>query len=425
METSPPDLGGLLELARRASGDAAATLFDQILVHEPDHAAALNGLGMIALAKDPARAIGLFTRAAEADPDAPALRMNIATAARAVGDEALERSALLAALACDQRHLMALIRLAELHERRDEDADAAARWSAVLAVGHMLPDRSAALDPILTKAAAFVAARTQHLADSVAAALARDHDMAARRRVSTGIDAMLGGRRIYANACSGLHIPFLPADEFFAHELFPWLAEIEARTPAIRDEFLRVYAQQVTDAEFQPYVDMPPGTPANRWSPLDRSADWSALHLYRHGVRDEAVCALCPETAAALARLPLPELPARAPTALFSVLRPHTRIPPHTGVSNMRATVHLPLVVPPGCGFRVGGETREWQVGRAFVFDDTIEHEAWNDSDAVRAILIFDAWNPYLRGDERAMIATFFETTDRSRGHGFNTDFGE
>ncbi|RZM03104.1 MAG: aspartyl/asparaginyl beta-hydroxylase domain-containing protein, partial [Sphingomonas sp.] len=391
----------------------------------PDHAAALNGLGMIALAKDPAGAIDLFTRAAAADPDAPALRMNLATAARAVGDDALEQSALLAALACDQRHLMALIRLAELHERRSEDADAAARWSAVLAVGHMQPDRSAALDPILKKAAAFVAARTQHLAESVAAALARDHDLAARRRVATGIDAMLGGRRIYANACSGLHIPFLPADEFFARDLFPWLAEIEARTPAIRAEFLRVYAQQVTDAEFQPYVDMPPGTPANRWSPLDRSADWSALHLYRHGVRDEAVCARCPETAAALAGLPLPELPARAPTALFSVLRPHTRIPPHTGVSNMRATVHLPLVVPPGCGFRVGGETREWQVGRAFVFDDTIEHEAWNASDAVRAILIFDAWNPYLRCDERAMIATFFETTDRSRGHGFNTDFGQ
>jgi predicted Zn-dependent protease len=83
METSPPDLASLLERARRARGDAAATLFDKILAHEPDHAAALNGLGMIALAKDPAGAIDLFTRAAAADPDAPALRMNLATAARA------------------------------------------------------------------------------------------------------------------------------------------------------------------------------------------------------------------------------------------------------------------------------------------------------------------------------------------------------
>ncbi|WP_380785347.1 aspartyl/asparaginyl beta-hydroxylase domain-containing protein [Sphingomonas sp. R86521] len=425
MDVSSTDVAGLLDAAKRARGDVAAALFDRILAVEPNHAIALNGRGMVALADDPNAAIGFFRRAAEADPQAPALRINLATAARAVGDRVLERTALLAALDCDQRHLMALVRLAELHERCGEDAEAAARWSAVLAVGHMMTDKPVALGPILAKAAAYVAARTRHLADAVGTALAVDHDATARRRVATGIDAMLGGRRIYVNECSGLHIPFLPADEFFARDQFPWLADIEAQTSAIRDEFLRLYAQDGTAAAFRPYVEMPSGTPDNRWSPLDGSSDWSALHLYRHGVRDEAVCARCPATAAALAASPLPQLPGRAPTALFSVLRPHTRIPPHTGVSNMRATVHLPLVVPPGCGFRVGGETREWEVGRAFVFDDTIEHEAWNDSDEVRAILIFDAWNPHLCDDERAMVATFFATTDRLRGHGFKTDFGE
>jgi aspartate beta-hydroxylase len=90
------------------------------------------------------------------------------------------------------------------------------------------------------------------------------------------------------------------------------------------------------------------------------------------------------------------DIPGRGPTAFFSILEPHTKIPPHTGVTNTRVTVHLPLIVPPGCAFRVGGETREWKVGTAWVFDDTIEHEAWNDSDAPRAILIFDVWNPEL-----------------------------
>jgi aspartyl/asparaginyl beta-hydroxylase (cupin superfamily) len=85
--------------------------------------------------------------------------------------------------------------------------------------------------------------------------------------------------------------------------------------------------------------------------------------------------------------------PARA---VFSLLAPHTRIPPHTGVANTRLVCHLPLIVPPDCGFRVGETTCEWRVGEAFVFDDTIEHEAWNESDELRVVLIIDLWPPAL-----------------------------
>ena len=107
---------------------------------------------------------------------------------------------------------------------------------------------------------------------------------------------------------------------------------------------------------------------------------------------------------AAIERLPLLDIPGKSPTAMFSILEPHTRIPPHTGTSNVRVTIHLPLVVPPGCGFRVGSETREWHEGEAWAFDDTIEHEAWNDSDRPRAILIIDTWNPFLTDPEREVI---------------------
>jgi aspartyl/asparaginyl beta-hydroxylase (cupin superfamily) len=89
---------------------------------------------------------------------------------------------------------------------------------------------------------------------------------------------------------------------------------------------------------------------------------------------------------------------------VFSILEPRTRIPPHTGVNNARLICHLPLIVPPGCGFRVGAETRAWEPGKAFVFDDTIEHEAWNDSERMRVVLIFDIWHPDLTPPERAMI---------------------
>jgi aspartyl/asparaginyl beta-hydroxylase (cupin superfamily) len=98
------------------------------------------------------------------------------------------------------------------------------------------------------------------------------------------------------------------------------------------------------------------------------------------------------------------DLPGKGPTVMFSLLEPRTRIPPHTGSNNVRTTVHLPLIVPDGCGFRVGAETRAWQVGEAWAFDDTIEHEAWNDSGEMRAILILDVWNPLLTEAERAAV---------------------
>jgi aspartyl/asparaginyl beta-hydroxylase (cupin superfamily) len=105
-----------------------------------------------------------------------------------------------------------------------------------------------------------------------------------------------------------------------------------------------------------------------------------------------------------LTALPQVDIPGRGPTAFFSILDAHTHIPPHTGVTNTRLTVHLPLVLPGNCRFRVGGDTREWQLGSGWVFDDTIEHEAWNDSDAARAILIFDVWNPQLTPQERDLV---------------------
>ena len=106
-----------------------------------------------------------------------------------------------------------------------------------------------------------------------------------------------------------------------------------------------------------------------------------------------------------LSRLPMADQPGFAPNCIFSVLQPRTRIPPHTGSTNTRLVVHLPLLLPGKCGFRVGNETREWKMGEAWVFVDSMEHEAWNDSDLVRVILIFDTWNPFLSEAERELIS--------------------
>ena len=78
-------------------------------------------------------------------------------------------------------------------------------------------------------------------------------------------------------------------------------------------------------------------------------------------------------------------------------------------MNNARLVCHLPLIVPQGCWFRVGGETRYWREGEALVFDDTVEHEAMNPSDALRVVLIFDVWRPDLEPVERQAIAAAIE----------------
>jgi aspartyl/asparaginyl beta-hydroxylase (cupin superfamily) len=97
---------------------------------------------------------------------------------------------------------------------------------------------------------------------------------------------------------------------------------------------------------------------------------------------------------------------------MFSILQPHTHIPAHNGVANFRLLCHLPLIVPEGCRFRVGSRHLSWRLGEAFVFDDTIEHEAWNDGDQMRTVMIFDIWHPQLTADERDFITRSLTAVD-------------
>ena len=382
-----------------------------------DHPAAHNILGMDALEReDAAAAARHFEAAARADPRAAALWINLAKAHRLAGDDAAERSALESALETDQRQLMALIRLAELHERRGEMAEATGRWTAVAMLSAEHVSVPADLRAIFDHARAFVANRKAQLANAFESGLAGDLAKASprdRRRMTAAMDYALGRRKMYYNQCFGMNYPFLPMDEFFEREHFPWLEQLEAQTAVIRAELVELLASP--DPGLEPYVTMPPGTPANTWTGLNNSRAWSALHLWKEGERIEQACARAPKTAAIVEALPLAEIPGRAPTVFFSVLEAGKHIPPHTGVTNTRTIIHLPLIVPPGCSFRVGAETREWREGEAFAFDDTIEHEAWNRSDRDRAVLILDCWNPHLSEHEREMICRLFAVSDEQK----------
>jgi aspartyl/asparaginyl beta-hydroxylase (cupin superfamily) len=378
-----------------------------------DAAAEANRLGMESLRAGDARmAAEHFGRACQADPKAGELRINLATAYRALGDAEAERNALESALATDQRNLTALIRLAQLHERVGEEGAATERWSAVLSLAGAIDEPSPEFVALLAHARTFVEGGRQKLADALEAALSDDFGTASerdRRRARAAADVLLGRRAVFTNDCHGLHYPFLPADEFFDREHFPWLGQLEGATAVIRAELEAILAD--VDPGLAPYIAQPSGVPENKWTPLDQSLDWGALHLWRDGEPNAAACARAPQTAALVEDLPLCRMPGRAPAVFFSILKARARIPPHTGVTNVRAIVHLPLIVPDGCTFRVGGDTRPWVEGRAFVFDDTIEHEAVNPTDRDRAVLIFDVWNPHLSEAERAMIRTMYEVT--------------
>jgi len=384
----------------------------------PNEAALANRLGLDALRSGDARAAAAhFDRACRADPGAAELWVNRATADRLLGDTGSERAALEQALEQDQRNLMALIRLAQLHERESEEGPAARRWKAVLSLSAAIDQPSPELVELLDHARAYVGRQTGQMADLLDSALAGDLAEASardRRRIRAAADVMLGRRPVFVNQCHGFHYPYLPADEYFDEEQFPWLETLEAATATIRGELEHILAER--DPGLAPYVEQPPGVPDNLWSPLNRSLDWGALHLWRDGERIDEACARAPKTAAIVERLPLCRIPGRAPTVFFSILRAGKHIPPHTGVTNVRSIVHLPLIVPPGCTFRVGGETRPWVEGEAFVFDDTIEHEAVNPSSEDRAVLILDTWNPYLSEAERAMICKIYEVTGSEQG---------
>ncbi len=401
-------------LDARRRGDAAEERrhLDAALAIEPANPQLLNARGMCALAmNDAADARARFQAATASDPDQPILWINLATACRSLNDDTGEEASLDHALAIDRLNLTAQIRLADLHQRLHRTIRAVQSWSNVVQMIAPMTDRSPALEDALTRGRTYLAAQTSALGETLSATLGDTITAAGpdARRVTACLDNLMGRRRIYPNVCAGLHVPFLPADEFFDDRLFPWFGALERQTDAIRAEALSLVERSVPG--IRPYVRQDAGVPPNQWSALDNNLDWSACFLWEYGVRDDAICELCPQTAAALAAIPQNDSPGKAPTAFFSILRPHAHIPAHTGVTNSRTIIHLPLVVPDDCRFRVGGETRRWQEGRAFGFDDTIEHEAWNDSDASRIVLIFDVWNPHLTAQEQAMLKEVFRIT--------------
>ncbi|OYW22159.1 aspartyl/asparaginyl beta-hydroxylase domain-containing protein [Sphingomonas sp.] len=230
------------------------------------------------------------------------------------------------------------------------------------------------------------------------------------QRFRTALDIMFGDKQIYLQQPTIFYFPGLPQIQFYEREQFDWIAEVEAATDAMREELSELLA---TEEGFRPYLTTSADRPRTEFHGLNDNPEWSTMHLFENGGPVNVNVARAPRTYETLIKAPLCHITTRAPTIMFSLLRAGARIPAHTGQINTRLICHLPLIVPEGCAFRVGNEVREWEVGKTMIFDDTIEHEAWNEGPDDRVVVIFDIWRPELTLDERQAVVTMFEGIDR------------
>lgn len=330
----------------------------------------------------------------------------LATACRAEGDFAGEEAAVNGLLALEPRTIRGRIIKGDCRVRAGDEDSAIGLYNSALhiAAGQQFPNELLAE---LGRAEAKLAELKARLQKKREAALAACGFPPERRsaRFRRSLDILSGRERVYVQEPTGYYFPELPQIQFYDPARFGWAGDVEAAASSMRAE-LDALLTAGTDG-FRPYIRTDPNQPRLDDNQLLDNRDWSALFLCENGELFDDVVARCPGTWQAVQGAPLPRI-ANSPTVMFSLLRAGARIAPHTGTHNTRLTCHLPLIVPPGCGFRVGSEVRQWEEGKLLIFDDTIEHEAWNESTRDRVVLIFDIWRPELSDQEREEVGALF-----------------
>ncbi len=166
-------------------------------------------------------------------------------------------------------------------------------------------------------------------------------------------------------------------------ERFPWAADVEAGWKLVRQELDTVLQDLDRVPSFQQV--------SPEQESLTEDHRWKTFFFYAYGVRDEPNCRRCPETDRLLQRIP------GMRSAMFSILLPHKHIPPHRGPYGGVLRLHLPLIVPEsrdGARIRAGNQVRSWTEGRCLVLDDSLDHEAWNDTSEIRVVLFVDFLRP-------------------------------
>jgi aspartyl/asparaginyl beta-hydroxylase (cupin superfamily) len=325
-----------------------------------------------------------------------------------------EAAALDQALKLDPHHVLALLAKGDLFARQGDRRAADAYYRAGMKIAATLPslppEWRAEIERVQAACQGYARDYEAHL---LTALKARGLGSPGTDRFAHAIDLLLGKRQLYPQQPKYFYFPELPQIQFFDRRDFPWSATLEGEFENIRAE-----ARAILDSGrgFVPYIQRGANRPSFDPRGLLDNPDWGAFFLIKDGATVAENAARCPRTFAAINRLSLCRIDNRSPSVLFSLLRPGARIPPHHGFMNVRLICHLPLIVPPSCGLRVGNEIRSWREGELVIFDDSIEHEAWNLSDEPRAVLIFDVWRPEISEKEQALVAAMLSAIDQFDG---------
>lgn len=397
----------------------AASRYHALLAIDPDNWTARQFVAWEALEReDFVAAAERYAALAAQMPGSIELQYNHALALHGAGRPLDALAPLERCLALQPDNLYVLLRRGLVCQELGREEDAARdflraiRLSEAMEVASLPPD----LRYFLNHASGVVRGLLDRAIQTALEPLRLRHGAAAIARLRKAADLFLGKipfERAHPKWRPGFfYVPDLPVRRFFEAAEFEWATAVEAAFPEVRAEMLAALEQ---GRGFAPYVNHPEGSPAARvWQGINRNANWSTLHLYRHGQPVPENLARCPRTAALLESIDLHRVPGYGPEVMFSVLRPRTRIPAHYGSVNGRLIVHLPLIVPPDCGaLRCDDEQRGWEEGKLMIFDDSFEHEAWNDSDETRVVLIFDTWRPDLSGPEREAFSAILQAAGR------------
>jgi aspartyl/asparaginyl beta-hydroxylase (cupin superfamily) len=182
------------------------------------------------------------------------------------------------------------------------------------------------------------------------------------------------------------YFPGLRSQPVYDKSEFTWVPRLVSDFETIRQEVLDFSTSLTLDAQPQGLTDQ---------------GRWSVLYFYAGGRRVEATTRACPRTSGVIDSIPGA---GKAGQTYLSVLRGGTHIKRHFGPTNTRLRCHLGIVVPDGARIRVGEEAYEWREGQCLIFDDSFDHEVWNDSANERVVLIIDFWHPDLTSAERWAI---------------------
>jgi aspartate beta-hydroxylase len=362
-----------------------------------------------------AEALAIFQQAVASNVATPRCWLGLSLAALTQGDVPEAEKGVDAVLAAEPHNMRALIIKGDILLGKDDFQNASSYYNLILRLATNLtdipPQLASDLDRVETRLQQLGQMFQQHLFDRLSSAGYRRNQASAR--FNNSLDMLLGRKQRqdpglkFPQSPHAFYLDDVPYCTYFPIEQLPWMADLEAHTDLIESELNALLGQ--SSEQFSPYVHSGLEQPQNSGTTLLDSDDWTSAFLWQDGIQQSEVLASCPETAALMADLPLTMIGGLAPSVLFSKLDAGAKIDPHTGLLNCRLICHLPLTVPEGCGLRVGEDSRETQRGRSWAFDDSVSHEAWNNGDEPRTILLFDVWRPELDSDERHLITSVLE----------------